>query len=120
MITQKLKRAVVKEALLLRKHATKKEKDKLDYYWLKSRDPSGCVYGQMTGNCWSERAAQLIKKCAVAYTISLNAYNSPKSKKITRGCVFGCDHSPDTFTAIEYYISQPNAKIETLINLIKS
>lgn len=53
------------EAKKLRKHATQDQKDSLNYYNLDVTSPSFCVYGQMTGYCYSREALDLIRKCAV-------------------------------------------------------
>lgn len=69
MITQKLKELVVDEALKLRKYATKEEKERLDFETMICTE-TGCIYGQMTGNCYSERALLLKSKCAKPYSAS--------------------------------------------------
>ncbi len=116
MITQKLKKAVVKEALLLRKHATKEEKDKLNIKTI-SCDIKNCTYGQMTGSCYSDRAFELLKKCA-----------KPWAKRCWEGGDISDQrsytnirrHDGRHFSAIEVYLSLADAKNETLIKLIKS
>ncbi len=93
MIPQELKEAVVKEGLLLRKYATKKEKRKLkEFSYLDSLNRKMCIYGQMTGDAFNDRATELKKLCA----------------------------NDTTFTSIEDYVSYKNSKISILINLIKS
>lgn len=64
MNDQTLKKLIVEEAANLRIHATKKEIDNLSYDTLVGCSKTECIYGQMTGNCNSERAYELIKKCA--------------------------------------------------------
>lgn len=54
---------VRKEADALRANATAAERDKLDFYSLKPTDSTACIYGQMTGNCWSKRSYDLIDVC---------------------------------------------------------
>lgn len=54
---------VKKEAENLRKHATKQEKTQLCIEELLPAKTSDCIYGQMTGNCYSTRASTLIEKC---------------------------------------------------------
>jgi len=63
-----LKRHVKKEADLLRKNATKEELNKLDIETLDPELSSVCIYGQMTENCYSGRAKELMEACAVAVT----------------------------------------------------
>ena len=62
---------VRQEAKNIKENATKQEIERLK---IKSLDPSnteGCIYGQMTGNCYSERANALIVKCATKVYKSL-------------------------------------------------
>ena len=60
-----LEELVIKEATNLKKHATKQELAKLDYYRLSGDSITNCIYGQMTGNCGSSRSYRLIKKCCI-------------------------------------------------------
>ena len=52
------------EASNLRRKATKDEIGNLDFYYLDSSNVTACIYGQMTGDCFSERANKLIVSCA--------------------------------------------------------
>lgn len=61
---EQLKEDVKKEAEALRVHATQEERAKLDYGNLYPAYGSYDVYGQMTGHCYSMRAAKLMYKCA--------------------------------------------------------
>lgn len=54
---------VRKEADALRKHATKEEISNLNLSDLQPKSASNCIYGLMTGSCWSERAHTLIDIC---------------------------------------------------------
>lgn len=55
---------VRKEAAKLKKEASKRERMRLDISDLSPSDSRRCIYGQMTGNCFSTRAGALIKSCA--------------------------------------------------------
>lgn len=55
------------EAKALREHATKKELDKLDVDEFDPRHHSNCIYGLMTGSCFSSRASTLIFACCQRY-----------------------------------------------------
>lgn len=46
-------------------HATKKEKSRLNFKEFKPAYSEDCVYGQLTGDCRSERAIELIEKSCV-------------------------------------------------------
>lgn len=61
--TPLLKKLVAEEAKNLKKFATKKEKSNLVFSLLNANDQNYCVYGQMTGSCFTQRAANLILKC---------------------------------------------------------
>lgn len=54
---------VKKEAKKLRNLCTKVEKNKLDFYNLAPQRKRSCIYGQLTGNCFSRRANNLIVEC---------------------------------------------------------
>jgi hypothetical protein len=116
MINQKLKKAVVKEALLLRKHATQEEKRNLKINKLDGQSGVNCIYGLMTGWCSSSRAVELLNKCAIPFSFSHNVYTPTTKRKFTNDINgFRSFYSP-----IEFYICQKGAKIEDLVNLIKS
>jgi hypothetical protein len=65
-VDTKLAKLVVKEATKLRQKATKEELNNLsvDLNDLRADNRDGCIYGQMTGDCFSKRANKLIVKCA--------------------------------------------------------
>lgn len=54
---------VKEEARKLRENATPEELSKLDFQTLDYDNISMCIYGQMTGNCLSDRANELVIKC---------------------------------------------------------
>jgi len=59
---------VKQEAKNLKKFATKRELDKLNFDRLVPENAERCIYGQMTGSCWNGRAIQLIEKsCSRVY-----------------------------------------------------
>lgn len=60
---ENLKEDVRKEAEALRVHATGLELARLDIKMLIATSSNWCYYGQMTGNCFSSRAAELIQMC---------------------------------------------------------
>jgi hypothetical protein len=53
---------VVAEATSIKKLALKRELKKLDFCNLAADDYQNCIYGQMTGDCFNERAYELIRK----------------------------------------------------------
>jgi hypothetical protein len=59
-----LKEDVRKEAEALRVHATKEERERLDFETMVPYLCDKCPYGQMTGEYDSGRATELIRACA--------------------------------------------------------
>ena len=53
---------VIAEAKKLKKNATKEELDKLEFNRLNTRNVNKCIYGQMTGYCFNDRAISLIEQ----------------------------------------------------------
>ena len=60
MTRQELIEAVKVEAANLKKYATKEELDNLDFNTFNPSSSNLCIYGQMTGRCWSRRSHELI------------------------------------------------------------
>jgi len=58
---KKLIELVTKEAINLKANATQEELDNLNFNCLLPSDSTQCIYGQMTGNCDSKRAVELIR-----------------------------------------------------------
>ncbi len=54
---------VENEIKMLKIHATKEELNKLNFKTFDPCKKNRCIYGQMTGQCNSERAKELIGKC---------------------------------------------------------
>jgi hypothetical protein len=123
---EQLKEDVRKEAEALRVHATKEERERLDFEWLDYSDKRRCIYGLMTKDCYSKRAAELINTCAITHfdllpdsVDEINGYVVDKPNdfidKRTDASVF----SRYTFSAIEAYICLPEAKNANLIAFLK-
>jgi hypothetical protein len=113
-VDTKLAKLVVKEATKLRKEVTESELGNLSIHLsnLNPDNPSRCIYGQMTGNCFSKRANKLIVKCAErVYSIDEERGGSlfddaklngkPKKTKRRHG---------KYFSPIEMYIYLSNSK----------
>ena len=110
--TENLKELVRDEAAKLREFATVEERGRLDFSKLNSNNERLCVYGQMTGKCWSDRAVYLLNKCAIPFSYFTDKFS--KSYKWDFGNSVGRDFSP-----IEFYICQPYAKNAELIAYLK-
>ncbi len=71
---------VVGEATALRTNALQYELDRLKFNRLAPTNTQNCIYGQMTGECFSMRATELIQECAErVYTCADN--NKPNEIK---------------------------------------
>ena len=60
---------VVAEAIALKKNATPEEIGRLDFDTLRPENKERCIYGQMTGDCDSLRAIDLISLCAKRFIV---------------------------------------------------
>ncbi len=79
---------------------------------LKAHDEQLCIYGQITGDCNSERSINLLNKCAKPYSALLYEYRPVEAIKFTS--------TGDTaFSALEYYICQEGAKSNLVIKYLK-
>lgn len=74
---------VDQEIANLKKYATKEEIDNLNLDDFCATGERSCIYGQMTGSCYSERANYLIGKCAPFL------YKNPKSLPFTESPLNG-------------------------------
>lgn len=112
MITKKLKKLVLKEADNLKKFATVAERSNLNFDRLRPNNASHCIYGQMTGRCYTKRAEELLNQCTVPYKDVYDVKKRTKDKTFKDG-VFRA------FSPIEMYILEQGAKNENLINYLK-
>lgn len=119
MITKHLKLKVIDEATGLKTCATQEELKKLDFNNLRPQDRDRCIYGQMTGSCFSERATELLNCCAVPYSSELEYYRRTKHNSFTEVNRQVYTKSKWVFSAIETYICKENAKSNNLIDYLK-
>lgn len=129
---EQLKEDVKKEAEALRVHATEEELEKLDFTIVDPTHKQLCYYGQMTGNCFSRRAAELIDKCCSRYFAPelmpngghVNMKRVSKYANGTKVKDFVNERSSmieeTHFSAIEAYILLPKAKNKNLIAYLRS
>lgn len=121
-----LKEDVRKEAEALRVHATKEERERLDIETLDYSDKTRCIYGLMTGDCFSMRAATLIDKCALTHfdiitesVDEIGTFVADKPRDFIGSRVNPDVFSSYTFSAIETYISLPEANNANLIAYLR-
>lgn len=124
------------EAMALRENATEDERHKLSFRTLRPRDYDSCIYGQMTGNCVSDRASLLIFKCCTRYfdmpqdESGFYVDSFDKIKKYANGKKVKGVHSGrqlketrigdiSHFSSIETYILWPQAKRKNLIAYLR-
>jgi len=115
---EKLKELVKEEAKKLRKHATREELYKLNFGNLVPSSQFSCIYGQLTGNCFSNRATDLIEECCDrvyerSSEITDSAMNSAilgKSPKRLQRYLY--------FSPIEIFIHRPENKTTNNAHLI--
>lgn len=81
MKTETLNNLVVKEAKNLKVNATKEELENLNFRNLNPSHIDNCIYGQMTGDCFSYRATDLIRKNCVKVYDSENGTNLARNKE---------------------------------------
>ncbi|KAB2913959.1 MAG: hypothetical protein F9K23_15945 [Bacteroidetes bacterium] len=119
MITEELKALVREEANNLKLHATPEELQNLDFEILYPSKPGLCIYGQMTHDCASPRAVELLNLCAKPFSNDVQVFETPYSDHLfpPRKGAFGLDFAP--FSPIEFYICQEGAKNTELIAYLK-
>lgn len=128
MISNNLRRQVRREATNLKKAATSEELNNLLVKELNPNDAHGCIYGQLTGDCYNKRASELLRTCAVPVAKQFNMnegeehimLNSSDWKKDTWKKVRSMLDIRRYYSAIEIYISLATLKEQTdLINYLK-
>lgn len=100
---KQLQRLVRHEAKALRRNATEQEKGKLNAAKLIVDSRMSCIYGQMTGNCDSPRAIELIEKCASRVLENPNPYEYRPSISTLNGTPRGKARAR-YFSPIEVFI----------------
>lgn len=123
-----LEELVIEEATNLKKYATKEELSRLDYDNLDGDSKSRCIYGQMTGDCSSYRANELIIKCAQ------KVYNTTDTDdRIVKSVLNGKPYKIDKVNErLDFYISpiekflykykrgyKESTKIKKLVNFLQ-
>ena len=105
---------VIAEATALREHIDPMEVALLNFETLMPARTDLCIYGQMTGDCFSERARYLIEQCATPFSSDLNSFFNVSEEQWKRR-QFGTSY----YSPIEFYICQPGAKNKALIEFLK-
>ena len=113
-MTNELKKLVIEEATKLKQHATKTQLRKLAYLTLNGTSTKNCIYGKMTGDCYSREATRLLNLCATPYSSSINELTDPNQEIFKEGYFVRAVYSP-----IEYYIADQNAEKKALVDFLK-
>lgn len=61
----KIAKDAFKEASFLRSEITDKERNNLSYDLLSTSSSSQCIYGLISGNCYNDRATQLMRRSKI-------------------------------------------------------
>lgn len=120
-----LKELVIKEAQNLRKFAYKSELARLSAEHIDAEHSEKCVYGQMTGDCFSNRANNLIIKCCEKVYKVVNRFEDENyiQKAKLNGAphkVQGTDRNHTYYSPIEKaLITMTNKQKQELVNYLK-
>lgn len=109
-INKNLKHLAFCEMQALKIHAKNDELCQLDLKYLDGGDPLLCIYGQMTGSCYSDRAHQLIKLCGQSYSGAVGCKTKPISGLE--------DPVIRDFTALEFYVACDNANLASVVKFL--
>ncbi len=101
------------EAIELRKHATPEELSKLNFDTLVVDNPNGCIYGQMTGDCKSLRAEELINLCCPVF------YRSEEEESDAKETNRALTSRLDALSAIEVFIIAQPQNNKALIKYLR-
>jgi hypothetical protein len=117
MIDENLKNLVRDEAAKLKEFATKKELERLDFGRLNPSSIRQCIYGQMAGDCFSQRAKLLLNNCTAPYSESNVDYEPVQAENFKRHR--SASQRNVYYSPIEFYITQDDAKNANLIAYLK-
>jgi hypothetical protein len=104
------------EATHLRNNATKEEKSNLDFDSIMPTYADQCIYGQMTGNCNSDRAKELYPKI---FDVDVLSNNSVQKAAETSRTLEKEEDGFFYYTPIEVYIGAKDSNLAGLLKYIK-
>jgi len=112
---------VMQEIEAIKEHATKKEIGKLDFGTFVPEHPNRCIYGQMKGDCYSKKAAQLIIKCTpiVVYDMKGNSFTGMQKDINGKPTEHNIHENRVYFSVLEVYITRKGAKNKSIIQYLK-
>lgn len=124
MTREELCKLVLLEADNIKKNCSEEEISKLDFEHLDPSNPRKCIYGQMTGSCFTERTLDLVVNLPnhFEHIYDYEQENIPLDEVLNAEATFRFDPIEEhklVFSPIEVYITLPEADNENLINYIK-
>lgn len=125
---------VTNEVIALKKHATPEERAKLNILLLSPRSEYQCFYGQITGSCFSKRAAELMQLCCTRYFFVGALGDEDGENPIEKALVHidGVNgknlydrrkrgsKKPVIFSALEIYITRDGALNQNIISYLQN
>lgn len=108
----KFPKLVIEEATALREHATKNEISHLSFENLEPSSKSECIYGQLTGDCYSPRATRLIEQCARRVYKGFHGVNITTKKDLNGSPINKSRY--EYWSPIEVFIARENDDQEKL------
>ena len=116
-MAHRLRKAVLYEILALRTRLTEDERARLDFDKLDPQNTHCCIYGQATGDCYSERAFKLISDCGHAFT---DVDISDEVWKLTKEPLIESSYQETrSHTALEYWIIRHPRYNEAILTYLK-
>ncbi len=112
MISHNLKQRVLDELTFLKQHATTEEISLLNEIEINPSRHEECIYGAMTENFFSERAHELLSKCARPYSKTIDVF-IPTKMGVKRWMRMR-EGDEAFFSPVEYYIYQRQKNIPLL------
>ena len=116
MISHNLKQRVLEELTLLKQHATTEEISLLNEIEINPARHDTCIYGAMTGSCFSDRAHELLSKCATPYSQTI--YILKPTKMGVKRWMKVRERKETFYSPIEYYIYQRRKNIPLLTDYL--
>lgn len=126
---KQLAELVKKEALQLRIHAYPLELERLNLKHFDASLTTSCIYGQMTGDCYSRRAQELIQLCCekvckvgkpthngVGVNDQINGAPEPVESPFKRSYAY---HSPTEVFVLNLKYEFDNKNLQILIDYLK-
>lgn len=106
---------VIQEVTMLKQHATETELNRLDINNFNPNNERFCIYGLLTGNCFEERAVELLNTCTKPFTkvLDLDSYEDYvdfEDKIGVRSTRQDFDDLGRDFSPLEFYIMQTTAE----------